>query len=189
MGKRGARNLIPIYRLYNTSDISRGLVPDLEPQVVKVATPACNVVSDLSALRPKVAGSWSLPLKFPDDLDSFILLSFIATALHGHTDRPETRFQDALARNRVLNGLAATGLDLDMIFNVGYVVEVETDFVAHLRKMGAAGAREAELHAIPNKLCARQPRRHHPSCSKARSTLACSSPRPAPWRERSIATG
>lgn len=78
MAKRGARNLILIFRSGNTSYILQGLVSNLESQGVKIATPVCDV-SDLSALLPKVAGSWSLSRAFPAKLDFFVLLSSIAT--------------------------------------------------------------------------------------------------------------
>lgn len=91
------------------------------------------------------------------DLDFFILLSSIAT-IWGNRGQSNysagNSYQDALARHRVLNGQAAAVLDLGMILSVGYVAENEADLVTHLRKMGAEGMREEELHAILNELCA-----------------------------------
>lgn len=79
MAKRGVRNLFLIFRSGHASYILRGLVSDLESQDVKIATPVCGV-SDVSAVLPKVAGSWSLPRSaFPENLDFFVLLSSIAT--------------------------------------------------------------------------------------------------------------
>lgn len=126
--------------------------------VLKDSTFANMTLQDWNtAIRPKVAGSWNLHRALPDDLDFFVLLSSIAT-IWGNRGQSNysagNSFQDALARHRVLNGQAATVLDLGMILSVGYVAENEADLVTHLRKMGAEGMREEELHAILNELCA-----------------------------------
>lgn len=126
--------------------------------VLKDSTFANMTLQDWNtAIRPKVAGSWNLHHALPQDLDFFVLLSSIAT-IWGNRGQSNysagNSFQDALARHRVLNGQAATVLDLGMILSVGYVAENEADLVTHLRKMGAEGMREEELHAILNELCA-----------------------------------
>lgn len=126
--------------------------------VLKDSTFANMTLQDWNTpLLPKVAGSWNLHRALPDDLDFFILLSSIAT-IWGNRGQSNysagNSYQDALARHRVLNGQAATVLDLGMILSVGYVAENEADLVTHLRKMGAEGMREEELHAILNELCA-----------------------------------
>ena len=125
--------------------------------VLKDSTFANMTLQDWNTpLRPKVAGSWNLHCALPEDLDFFVLLSSIAT-IWGNRGQSNysagNSFQDALARHRVLNGQAATVLDLGMILSVGYVAENEADLVTHLRKMGAEGMREEELHAILNELC------------------------------------
>ncbi|KAL1865340.1 Type I Iterative PKS [Diaporthe australafricana] len=129
--------------------------------VLKDSTFAKMTLQDWNIpLRPKVAGSWNLHRALPEDLDFFILLSSIAT-IWGNRGQSNysagNSFQDALARHRTLNGQAAAVLDLGMILSVGYVAENEADLVTHLRKMGAEGMREEELHAILNELCAPPP--------------------------------
>lgn len=54
-------------------------------------------------------------------------------------DGQKGTLQDALARHRVLNGQAATVLDLGVILSVGNVAENEAVLVTHLRKMGRRG--------------------------------------------------
>lgn len=148
--------------------------------VLKDSTFANMTLQDWNtAIRPKVAGSWNLHRALPDDLDFFVLLSSIAT-IWGNRGQSNysagNSFQDALARHRVLNGQAATVLDLGMILSVGYVAENEADLVTHLRKMGAEGMREEELHAILNELCAPSGVSTSPSLLKSQISLGLQLP-------------
>ena len=79
-----------------------------------------------AAVKPKVAGSWSLHKLLPKDLDFFILLSSVS-GVAGYLSQANyaagNTYQDSLARHRIMNGQKAISLDLGVIDNVGYVAE------------------------------------------------------------------
>ena len=77
----------------------------------------------LTAVRPKVQGTWNLHKHF-QDLDFFIMLSSLV-GMGGNSSQSNYAaggsFEDALARHRSARDLPAVCLDLGMIASVGYV--------------------------------------------------------------------
>ena len=77
----------------------------------------------LTAVRPKVQGTWNLHKQF-QNLDFFIMLSSLV-GMGGNSSQSNYAaggsFEDALARYRSARNLPAGGLDLGMIASVGYV--------------------------------------------------------------------
>lgn len=109
----------------------------------------------LTAIRPKVYGSWNLHELLPNNLDFFILFSsvqgivgskFQANYVCGNV------YQDALARYRVRNGQKALSLDIGLMKSVGVVAEHE-EVSRWLELQGYMGLEEKELHAILEHHC------------------------------------
>jgi NAD(P)-dependent dehydrogenase (short-subunit alcohol dehydrogenase family)/acyl carrier protein len=106
----------------------------------------------MSAVQPKVLGSWNLHTHLPDDLDHFVLLSS-ATGILGNRGQANyaagNTYQDALAEHRRSQGLAAATIDVGAILSVGYVAE-NSSRVAINRGVSVEleQIREEELHAI-----------------------------------------
>ena len=104
------------------------------------------------ATRPKVQGSWNLHELLPRDLDHFIMLSS-ATGILGNRSQGNyaagNTFQDALARHRRSQGLAASTLDLGTVLSVGYVAE-NLERVAMAKHLNTVleVIREDEIHAL-----------------------------------------
>jgi hypothetical protein len=77
----------------------------------------------LTAVRPKVQGTWNLHNQF-QNLDFFIMLSSLV-GMAGNSSQSNYAaggsFEDAIARYRSSRGLPAVSLDLGMIGGVGYV--------------------------------------------------------------------
>ncbi|KAL1869097.1 Type I Iterative PKS [Diaporthe australafricana] len=77
-------------------------------------------------LGPKVQGTWNLHKHLPTDMDFFVMLGSVA-GLVGNRGQSNyaagNTFQDALARHRRAQGLAATCIDLCNIMSVGFVAE------------------------------------------------------------------
>ena len=77
----------------------------------------------LTAVRPKVQGTWNLHNQF-QNLDFFIMLSSLV-GMGGNSSQSNYAaggsFEDALARYRSARNLPAVCLDLGMIASVGYV--------------------------------------------------------------------
>lgn len=93
----------------------------------------------LTALRPKVQGTWNLHHAWSSTrLDFFVILSSIAGII-GIASQANYgaggAFQDALAAWRIEQGLPCVSIDVGAVKNVGYVAEhEETD--AYLKKQG-----------------------------------------------------
>ncbi|KAL9020486.1 MAG: hypothetical protein Q9185_002259 [Variospora sp. 1 TL-2023] len=109
----------------------------------------------LTAIRPKVYGSWNLHELLPNNLDFFILFSsvqgivgskFQANYACGNV------YQDALARYRVRNGQKALSLDIGLMKSVGVVAEHE-EVSRWLELQGYMGLEEKELHAMLEHHC------------------------------------
>ena len=77
----------------------------------------------LTAVRPKVQGTWNLHKQF-QNLEFFIMLSSLV-GMGGNSSQSNYAaggsFEDALARSRSARNLPAVCLDLGMIASVGYV--------------------------------------------------------------------
>ncbi|OBT78885.1 Type I Iterative Polyketide synthase (PKS) [Pseudogymnoascus sp. 05NY08] len=107
----------------------------------------------VSALRPKVQGSWSLHQATLDQpLDFFVLLSsassFLGNAGQGNYVAACT-YQVALAQHRLGLGLPATAIDIGKVASVGVVAESkDTTIEENLIRIGLKDIQEAELHAI-----------------------------------------
>lgn len=90
----------------------------------------------VSAIRPKMQGSWNLHELMPNDLDFFIFLSSSAGIIgaRGQSNyNTGNAFQDALAHNRRSKGLAAVSLDLGPVLGAG-VRRAETVVVCLLTR-------------------------------------------------------
>ncbi|QKX60887.1 uncharacterized protein TRUGW13939_08033 [Talaromyces rugulosus] len=78
-----------------------------------------------SALRPKVDGTWNLHRSLPN-LDFFIMLSSMC-GVRGNVSQANyaasSTFQDAFARYRRSQGLAAVSIDLGPVEGIGFVAE------------------------------------------------------------------
>lgn len=77
-------------------------------------------------INSKVATSWNLHKCLPDNMDFFILLASIAGIIGsaGQANYASgCTFQDALARQRVLNGKKALSIDLGVMRTIGIVAE------------------------------------------------------------------
>ncbi|RMZ80672.1 hypothetical protein DV738_g2743, partial [Chaetothyriales sp. CBS 135597] len=109
----------------------------------------------LTAVGPKVRGSWNVHNLLSKDLDFFILLSS-ASGIVGNRGQSNycigNTFQDALARHRVSQGLRAISIDLGMILSVGFAAENQ-DSMANLRQAGFNAMRENEFLALIESLC------------------------------------
>lgn len=109
----------------------------------------------LTAIRPKVQGSWNLHSLLPSDLDFFILLSSGA-GVTGNRGQANycigNTYQDALAQYRVSQGLKGVSLDLGMILSVGFAAENDA-VMGNLRASGFSAIREEEYHAILDYVC------------------------------------
>ncbi|KFX94705.1 hypothetical protein O988_06147, partial [Pseudogymnoascus sp. VKM F-3808] len=107
----------------------------------------------VSALRPKVQGSWSLHQATLDQpLDFFVLLSsassFLGNAGQGNYVAACT-YQVALAQHRLGLGLPATAVDIGKVASVGVVAESTTSTIeSNLTRIGLKDIQEDELHAI-----------------------------------------
>jgi aryl carrier-like protein len=86
---------------------------------------AMNFEQWQAALRPKVDATWNLHRNLPD-LDFFVMLSSMG-GVRGNTSQANyaagSTFQDAFARYRRSQGLAAVSLDLGLVDGVGFVAE------------------------------------------------------------------
>lgn len=104
----------------------------------------------LTALKPKVEGSWNLHKQFGSSLDFFVMLSSF-TGVGGNSSQSNYAaggtFQDALARYRASQGLPAATIDLGMVTSVGYVAETE-GVAERLTKMGYKPLGEDEVLRI-----------------------------------------
>jgi len=104
------------------------------------------------AINPKIQGSWNLHELLPRDLDCFVMLSS-ATGVLGNRSQANyaagNTYQDALARYRRRQGLAATTIDLGTVLSVGYVAE-NRERVAMAKHLGVIleVIREEELHTL-----------------------------------------
>ena len=106
----------------------------------------------MSAVKPKVLGSWNLHTCLPDDLDHFLLLSS-ATGILGNRGQANyaagNTYQDALAEHRRSRGLTATTIDVGAILSVGYVAENSSRVAINKGvSVELEQIREEELHAI-----------------------------------------
>ncbi|KFZ04628.1 hypothetical protein V502_10007, partial [Pseudogymnoascus sp. VKM F-4520 (FW-2644)] len=107
----------------------------------------------VSALRPKVQGSWSLHQATLDQpLDFFVLLSSASSFL-GNAGQANyvaaCTYQVALAAHRLGLGLPATAIDIGKVASVGVVAEsADSTIEANLVRIGLKDIQEAELHAI-----------------------------------------
>ncbi|EMD62135.1 hypothetical protein GGP41_002398 [Bipolaris sorokiniana] len=106
----------------------------------------------MSAVNPKVLGSWNLHKHLPKDLDHFVLLSS-ATGILGNRGQANyaagNTYQDALAAYRRSQGLAASTIDVGAILSVGYVAENSSRVAINKGvSVELEQIREEELHAI-----------------------------------------
>lgn len=106
----------------------------------------------ISAVNPKVLGSWNLHKHLPKDLDHFVLLSS-ATGILGNRGQANyaagNTYQDALAAYRRSQGLAASTIDVGAILSVGYVAENSSRVAINKGvSVELEQIREEELHAI-----------------------------------------
>lgn len=107
-----------------------------------------------AVLRPKTIGTMNLSKCLPRDLDFFVILSSIAsmTGTRGQANYVAANtFQDALARNLVVQGRHCVSLNLGAIKSVGYAAENDLDAV--LRKDGFEGVSKAELLSLLDYCC------------------------------------
>ncbi|KAJ8119431.1 hypothetical protein ONZ43_g3611 [Nemania bipapillata] len=81
-----------------------------------------------SSIQPKVAGTLNLHYCLPNDLRFFVMLSSISGVV-GLVSQANyaagNNFQDALARHRAAQGLAAVAIDLPAVGDVGVVTNSE----------------------------------------------------------------
>lgn len=104
----------------------------------------------LTAVHPKVQGSWNLHHLAPRELDFFVMLSSgagIAGSRGQGNYAAGNTYQDALAHFRRSNDLAATTLDVGMILGVGFVAE-NVEAIDNLKNWGFIGIREEEFHLM-----------------------------------------
>jgi NADP-dependent 3-hydroxy acid dehydrogenase YdfG len=89
------------------------------------------------ALRPKVDGTWNLHRSLPN-LEFFIMLSSVC-GVRGNPSQANyaagSSFQDAFARYRRSQGLAAVSIDLGPVEGIGFVAE-HKGVVERLKKLG-----------------------------------------------------
>jgi len=103
----------------------------------------------ISALHPKVQGTWNLHELLPD-LRFFILLSSIS-GFGGNAGQANYAaggsFQDAVARHRASQGLPAVSIDLGMVSSIGVVAGTQR-VADHLSKLGLRPISEKEVWAL-----------------------------------------
>ena len=102
----------------------------------------------LSAVRPKVQGTWNLHTQLANsNLEFFIMLSSFA-AVGGNSSQANYAaggtYQDALARHRAASGLPAVVIDLGMVKSIGYVAETK-GVADRLTRMGYRPLEEGEV--------------------------------------------
>lgn len=105
----------------------------------------------VTAVRPKVQGTWNLHRQFASSkLDFFVMLSSL-TGVAGNSSQANYAaggtFQDALARHFASNGLAGVSLDLGMVSSVGYVAETE-GVAERLRRQGYSLVQQEDVLAL-----------------------------------------
>lgn len=109
----------------------------------------------MTAVRPKVEGSWNLHSLLPSGMDFFILLASLSgiAGLHGQVNYASgNTYQDALARTRVMHGEKAISLDLCNMLDVGYVAR-QKNLVDKVTKLGYNSFNETEFHALLDYFC------------------------------------
>ena len=81
------------------------------------------------ATHPKIAGTWNLHSLLPTDLDFFILLSSMSGII-GNSGQSNycagNTYEDALARHRRAQGLAATSLNIGLVTDASHFSEAST---------------------------------------------------------------
>ncbi|KAI5217919.1 hypothetical protein AUEXF2481DRAFT_7276 [Aureobasidium subglaciale EXF-2481] len=114
----------------------------------------CNMSHEqyLTALRPKVQGTWNMHELLPKNLDFFVLLSSSAgiAGSRGQSNYAAgNAFQDALAYHRRAIGQAAGAIDLGVVLDVGYVAEsTSTEVRENTKRFSFVALREMEVHAL-----------------------------------------
>lgn len=106
----------------------------------------------MSAVQPKVLGSWNLHTHLPSTLDHFVLLSS-ATGILGNRGQANyaagNTYQDFLSSYRRSLSLAASTIDVGAILSVGYVAENSSRVAINKGvSVELEQIREEELHAI-----------------------------------------
>ncbi|KAF2822312.1 polyketide synthase-like protein [Ophiobolus disseminans] len=149
---KGARVEARLCDIANRAHIEQTLASLNDMPPIKGCINAAMVLQDSSfqnmtelqwhkALAPKVAGSWNLHEVLPKELSFFVMLSSqagIIGALGQANYAAGNTYQNALARQRVRQGLSAISIDLGAVASVGYVAEN-----AHVKaKMRARGVLE-----------------------------------------------
>jgi acyl carrier protein len=108
--------------------------------------------SFMTAVKPKVQGSWNLHEILPKDMDFFVMLSS-ATGILGNRSQSNyaagNTFQDMLAHHRRSLGLAGSTIDLGAVLAVGYVAKNRhrTQVARHLGTV-LETLREDEVQAL-----------------------------------------
>jgi acyl carrier protein len=108
--------------------------------------------SYMTAVKPKVQGSWYLHELLPKDMDFFVMLSS-ATGILGNRSQSNyaagNTFQDMLAHHRRSLGMAGSTIDLGTVLAVGYVAKNRhrTQVARHLGTV-LETLREDEIHAL-----------------------------------------
>ncbi|KAI1434014.1 beta-ketoacyl synthase domain-containing protein [Xylaria sp. CBS 124048] len=101
-------------------------------------------------LHPKSIGSSNLDLVFDDhDLEFFIMTSSFA-AIGGHSGQSNyaaaNMYMNGIAANRRARGLAATALNIGVIYGLGFLQREKTDLYAGLERDGYLPISEHSLH-------------------------------------------
>ncbi|KAK3683390.1 hypothetical protein B0T22DRAFT_430696 [Podospora appendiculata] len=107
------------------------------------------------AVRPKVQGSWNLHEHLGPNLDFFVMLSSIAGIIGNASQSNYSAggaYQDALARYRAAQGLAAVSIDLGAVKNIGYVAEHQAVNDRLTRRGHRALSEEEVLGAVESAL-------------------------------------
>ncbi|CAH0023222.1 unnamed protein product [Clonostachys rhizophaga] len=106
----------------------------------------------MTAVRPKVHGSWNLHNLLPRDMDFFVLLSSAAGTIGNRSQANYNAgnvFQDALARHRITNNLPCSVLDLGTVLGVGYVAEHQNaDMMSKISGAVHEAIREEEVQHL-----------------------------------------
>ena len=108
----------------------------------------------MSALRPKVAGSWTLHKLLPRNLSFFVLLtsvSGVAGARARANHAAANTYQNALARHRVSLGEKTISLDLGPVLSIG--VAADKDLTGALAQDGFRCMTPAVVFALLEYCC------------------------------------
>ena len=106
----------------------------------------------MTAVRPKVHGSWNLHQLLGNSLDFFVMLSSSASIVGSRAQgnyAAGNAFQDALAIHRQSLGQHASAIDLGITLGVGFLEENKSSNVtANIRTWNFTGIKEQEMHRI-----------------------------------------